>query len=279
MTTLDETPATDKVAIITGAGRARGMGRAIALRLAAAGVRTVVTDLGNTSPTDTTTRETGAELEETARLARDLGADSIAVACDSTSTTDVARTVGTAVSTFGRIDIVVNNAGTGAGAGAFAEFDEDLWNLSWNINVMGAARLIRAALPELSKNRGAVVNTTSTLGLGGSAYYGAYVVTKHGVTGLTRLLAAELGPLGVRVNAVAPGFIHTDMGQAELESIAQAHGISVSEATEGMLQSIPQRRLGAADDVADAVQWLALGASFTNGEILTVHGGATSGLT
>ncbi|MEV7692933.1 SDR family oxidoreductase [Microbacterium sp. NPDC089189] len=277
--TLDETPTTDKVAIITGAGRARGMGRAIALRFAAAGVKTVVTDLGRTSPTGAPTPETSAELEETAHLARELGADSIAVACDSTSGTDVARTVSIAMARFGRIDVLVNNAGTSAGAGAFAEFDEDLWNLSWNVNVMGAVRMIRAALPELSKNRGAVVNTTSTLGLGGSAYYGAYVVTKHGVTGLTRLLAAELGPLGVRVNAVAPGFIHTDMGQAELESIAQAHGITVDEATHGMLETIPQRRLGAADDVADAVQWLALGAAFTNGEILTVHGGAASGLT
>lgn len=129
---------------------------------------------------------------------------------------------------------------------------------------MGAARLIRAALPELSKNRGAFVNTTSALGLGGSAYYGACVLTKHGVTGLTRLLAAELGPFGVRVNAVAPGFIHTDMGQAELESIAQARGITLSEATNKRLQTIPQRRLGAADDVADAVQWPALGAAFTS---------------
>jgi NAD(P)-dependent dehydrogenase (short-subunit alcohol dehydrogenase family) len=259
------------------------MGCAIAVRLARAGADVVVTDIARPRE-DLEFENVGLgdspeALEGTARLVREQGTRSLAIPLDVTDADQAAAAVGAAVAEFGGLDVLVNNAGTGVGVGEFAAVTDAAWELSWQVNVMGPVRMCRLAAPHLGRRGGgSIVNVASTAGLAGQAGYGAYTVTKHAVVGLTRLLAAELGPRNIRVNAVAPGMIHTDMGAAELELIARTEGVGVEEATKSVVEGVPLRRLGTATDVADAVGWLAAAAGYVTGTVVPVHGGIVSGL-
>ena len=266
----------NRTALVTGAGRARGIGAATAVRLARNGLRVAVADL---VPSGEGAQEVLDGLEATCRRVQDAGGQAVAVPLDVTDVGQVDAAISTTVETFGGLDVLVNNAGTGAGVGPFTELSDEQWDLSWLVNVMGPMRLSRAALPYLRADRGTIVNVASTAGLGADAGYGAYTVTKHAVVGLTKLLAVELGPHGVRVNAVAPGMIHTDMGAAELELMAGATDSTVEDATADVVNGIPIRRLGTADDVAEAISWLAGPATYVSGAVVPVHGAAHSGLT
>lgn len=264
-----------KSALVTGAGRARGIGAAAAVRLGRAGHSVAVADLvpdGEGAPAVLD------GLEDVASRVREAGGQAIVVPLDVTDTAQIDAAISTVVDAFGGLDVLVNNAGTGVGVGPFAELSDEKWQLSWLVNVMGPVRLSRAALPHLSASRGAIVNVASTAGLGADAGYGAYTVTKHAVVGLTRLLAAELGPHGVRVNAVAPGMIHTDMGAQELELMAARTDSTIEDVTSTVLSGIPLRRLGTPEDVAEAISWLAAPATYVSGAVVPVHGAVPSGL-
>jgi 3-oxoacyl-[acyl-carrier protein] reductase len=265
-----------RTALVTGAGQARGIGAATAVHLGRSGVCVAVTDL--VPPGDRAGKVLDG-LEDTARRVRDAGGQAVVVPLDVTDLAQIEAAIDTTVSTFGGLDVLVNNAGTGLGVSPFADLSDELWQLSWSVNVMGAVRLSRAALPHLRAGRGAIVNVASTAGLGAEAGYGAYTVTKHAVVGLTRLLAAELGPQGIRVNAVAPGMIYTDLGAAELELMAARNEMSLEEATTAMVGGIPVGRMGTADEVAEAICWLAGPATYVSGAVVPVHGAASSGLT
>ena len=271
----DPTSLRDRVALVTGAGRARGIGAAAAEHLGRAGAAVVVSDL---VPTGAGADDALAGLEATAARVRAAGGRAAVAALDITDPAQIEAAVAVAASTFGGLDVVVNNAGTGAGVGEFTEVTDDRWNLSWSVNVMGPMRLSRAALPLLAERGGSIVNVASTAGLGAEAGYGAYTVTKHAVVGLTRLLAAELGPRGIRVNAVAPGMIHTDMGAAELELVAASSGSSIEDATSTVVEGIPIRRLGTPDDIAAAITWLSEPSSYVSGAVLPVIGALPVGL-
>ncbi len=145
--------------------------------------------------------------------------------------------------------------------------------------MLGTVNTIKAVLPTMrAAQSGAIVNIASTLGLAALAEYGAYVVSKHAVVGLTRLLSQELASDGIRTNAVAPGYIVTDMGLAEQEKIARATSLTSEQATAAITAEIPMGRLGAPDDVAGAVVWLAdPTSSFINGAVVPVHGGQVPG--
>jgi NAD(P)-dependent dehydrogenase (short-subunit alcohol dehydrogenase family) len=265
----------NRTALITGAGRARGIGAATAMRLGRDGLSVAVADL---VPPGDGAREVLDGLEAIARRIREAGGQAIVVPLDVTDPAQIDAAISATVDSFGGLDVLVNNAGTGLGVGPFSELSDDKWQLSWMVNVMGPMRLSRAALPHLSARGGAIVNVASTAGLGAEPGYGAYTVTKHAVVGLTRLLAVELGPSGVRVNAVAPGMIHTDMGAAELDIMAAAADSTVEDVTNTVLSGIPIRRLGTADDVAEAISWLAGPASYVSGAVVPVHGAAHAGL-
>ncbi len=264
-----------RVALVTGAGRERGIGAAAAEHLARAGASVVVSDR---VPAGAGGEEAQAGLEATVARVRAAGGRATGVALDVTDAAQIEAAVEAAVSTFGGLDVLVNNAGTGIGVGEFTELTDDRWELSWLINVMGPMRLSRAALPHLQKRGGSIVNVASTAGVAAEAGYGAYTVTKHAAVGLTRLLAAELGPRGIRVNAVAPGMIHTDLGVAELELVAASTGATVEDATRSVVESIPVRRLGTPHDVATAIAWLAQPGSYVSGAVVPVTGAAVAGL-
>jgi 3-oxoacyl-[acyl-carrier protein] reductase len=264
-----------RVALVTGAGRERGIGAAAAEHLARAGASVVVSDL---VPAGAGGAQAQAGIEATVTRVRAAGGRATGVALDVTDATQIEAAVEAAVSTFGELDVLVNNAGTGLGVGAFTDVTDDRWELSWLVNVMGPVRLSRAALPYLEQRGGSIVNVASTAGVAAQAGYGAYTVTKHAAVGLTRLLAAELGPRGIRVNAVAPGMIHTELGAAELELVAASTGASLGDATRSVVEGIPLRRLGTPDDVATAIAWLAQPGSYVSGAVVPVTGAMAAGL-
>ncbi|WP_333665811.1 SDR family NAD(P)-dependent oxidoreductase [Acinetobacter guillouiae] len=272
-----------EIALVTGAGRAAGMGRAIALRLAMLGADVIVTDIARNAP-DLDIKEVGLgmspeELEETAEQVRRLGRRSVAIPIDVTNAASVADGLAAARSLLGEVTVLVNNAGTVVGVGSFEDITDAQWELSFRVNVMGAVAMSRAVLPGMrAAGKGGIINIASTLGIAALPEYGAYVASKHAVVGLTRLLSQELAPYGIRTNAVAPGFIDTDMGKAEMVKIASAKGISVEEARKAIIDEIPLHRLGGSADVANTVAWLAgPEAAYVNGAIIPVHGGLISG--
>jgi 3-oxoacyl-[acyl-carrier protein] reductase len=284
--TTEETgkPLAGKVAIVTGAGRARGMGRAIALELAALGADVVVTDLARDRQ-ELRIKTVGIgdsteELGETEKLVQKHGVRSLAMPLDVTDPDDVSGCVRKTVEEFGRLDVLCNNAGTAVGVGPFLEIPDRSWDLSWQVNVKGMVDLCRAAIPHMREaGGGAIVNTASTAGLGAMGGYAGYCATKFAVVGLTKVLAIEFGPEGIRTNAVAPGFIFTDMGEAELKNLAEENGMSEEEMTQYVLGEIPLRRLGDPEDVARTVSWLASPASaYVNGAVVPVAGGQAPGL-
>lgn len=271
------------VALVTGAGRAHGIGRAVAQRLAESGADVAVADIARPVPAlefeGVGLGDSPADLEATAELVREAGSKSIAVAIDIANADSARDGVAAIVRELGRITILVNNAGSAIGARAFDEISTDQWATSLRVNVLGTVNMTRAVLPAMkSAGHGSIINVASTLGIAALAGYGSYVVSKHAIVGLTRLLAQEFGTHGIRVNAVAPGYIDTDMGRAEQAKIAASMAVSSEAALAAIIDEIPVGRMGTPRDVAEAIAWLADPASsFINGAIVPVHGGQIPG--
>jgi len=199
-----------KVALITGA--ARGQGRSHAVRLAEDGADIVAVDIVASIPTACYPPPLPADLQLTAKLAEGEGARVLAVEADVRDQAALDETVARALAAFGRIDIVVANAGTFSHAPAW-ELSDDQWQDVVDVNLTGVWRTIKACVPSMIAlgRGGAVVLTSSVTGLHGYANIASYAAAKHGVNGLMRTLANELGPHGIRVNSVCPGLINTDM--------------------------------------------------------------------
>lgn len=238
-----------KVAIVTGASR--GIGRSIALALAAGGARIVAVDL---------------DLNGTEAMAAEIkaaGGEAIAVQGNVTVSADVERIFEAAVETFGRADILVNNAGITKDALLLRMKDEE-WDAVLNVNLKGAFLCSRAAAKVMSKQRyGRIINIASVVGQMGNSGQANYCASKAGLMGLTKSNARELARRNVTVNAVAPGFIATDMTDALPEKVKQE-----------LLAQIPLERLGSADDIANAVLFLASEQSgYITGQVIGVNGG------
>jgi 3-oxoacyl-[acyl-carrier protein] reductase len=239
-----------QVALVTGASR--GIGRATALELAQAGYAVCVNYYQN-----------GALAQALVEQLRGQGREAVAMGADVADRAAVAAMVRETERTLGPVSLLVNNAGI-SHQGLFQDVDDALWDRIFAVNITGARNVIRAVLPGmLSEKRGCIVNVSSMWGLRGASCEVAYACAKAGVVGLTRSLALELAPSHIRVNAVAPGCIETDMVRAlDAETVRQ------------LIDETPLGRLGQPEDVAHAVAFLASEkAGFITGQILTVDGG------
>ena len=240
-----------QVAIVTGAGR--GLGRAIAEVLAGAGAKIACVDVN----TET--------LAETVGAITDAGGMADTYACDVTDSRRVTEVVGQVAEKHGGLHILVNNAWI-TRDGMIMRMKDDQWDSVLYINLRGTFLFIRAAAkPMMKGRRGRIINIASVSGLIGNAGQANYSASKAGVIGLTRTVAMELAGRNITVNAVAPGFIATDMTAKLGEEIV-----------EGVKKRIPLGRLGEPLDIADAVLFLASDAAgFITGQVLTIDGGLT----
>ena len=270
-----------RVALVTGAGRAGGMGEATARRLAEAGADVVVTDLGRDRPELRQDETHGlgddrAVLESLAAELRDrYGVKSFAARLDVTDQAQAEAVVQRTVDELGTLDILFNNAGATTGVGRFVDQTEEQWNLSWQVNVMGSRRMALLALrPMIEAGRGVIINNVSIGGLVSDPGYGAYNVTKFGLVAMTKLIAKEHGPDGIRCVGVCPGPIDTQMAVANRRLVAGLAGVSDDEASEILVSEVPLGRWGTADEVAQLVAFLASpAASYINGALIPIDGG------
>jgi 3-oxoacyl-[acyl-carrier protein] reductase len=239
----------DKVAVVTGASR--GIGRSISLALAAGGARVVAFDLDL------------GETEKVAEEIRALGVDALAVQGNVTLAADAERMIEAAVEKFGRVDILVNNAGI-TRDGLLLRMKDEEWDAVLNVNLKGAFLCSRAAAKVMMKQRyGRIINIASVVGQMGNAGQANYCASKAGLMGLTKSNARELAKRNVTVNAVAPGFIATAMTDALPEKTRQE-----------LAAQIPLERLGTAEDIANAVLFLAAEPSgYITGQVIGVNGG------
>lgn len=273
-------PLESKIAIVTGASAPKGIGRAIAMRLAADGATIVVADINGAMDVDG---------KETARLdllnglvaeIEALSGKALAVKMDVTSAEDIKSCIDTVISTLGRLDILVNNAGSLVGSDNFLSTTPDHWRSSFEVNILGPMMLSQAAIHEMRKiGGGRIINIGSTGSLGAEPGFGAYTAMKHGLVGLTKTLAAEFGPDGILCNTVCPGYIATDMHAAANVRLAQENNISIEEMKQRRYENVAVRDAGLPIDVANAVAYLAgPQANYVTGINLPVTGGVPFGI-
>ena len=264
----------DCVAIVTGAAHQQGIGFATCLMLAEAGAKVVLTDLPG---------KDGSAPELDARAAEIIaaGGDAMAVAVDVTDRQQIAVCVSVVHEHYGRIDSLFNNAGSPIGVGPFLEMTDQQWDMSYQVNLKGTVNFCQAVLPVMiAQGGGAIVNNASVAGLGAVPQMAAYTATKFGVVGLTKALAAEFGPQGVRVNAVCPGMVWTQMGQAEVAG-EQHPGESFEAAKQRLVHAdlVPLERWASPEEIGKAVVFLSSdSANYISGVALPVAGGMAPGL-
>lgn len=238
----------ERLALVTGGSR--GIGKACALQLAKEGYDVVINYAGN----EEAANKTVSELKE-------LGVEAEAYKFDISDNVATTEAINKIIEKYGRIDVLVNNAGI-TRDGLFMRMNKDNWDAVINTNLTGAYNVTQPVIKVMMKQRsGAIVNMASIVGVYGNAGQANYAAAKAGLIGFTKSLAKELASRNIRVNAVAPGFIQTDMTK-DLDS-------------EKIAEHIPLKRLGTADDIAQAVKFLATGSTYITGQVLQVDGGLT----
>lgn len=269
-----------KVALVTGAGRQRGIGRAAALRLAADGADVVVSALRRDPSTlPEHEREVGWRgAESVADEIRAMGRRALALDCDVTKPDQVETMIDRVIAEFGRLDAVVNNAGVpgGAGSAPIVDLDDELWHHTIDVNLNGVYYVSKhAARAMLARNEGgAIVNLASLAARFGIANYGGYSASKFAVIGLTQQMAQELASANIRVNAVCPGVTETDMMLGTYARQASMAGIEVGRVQAGTRKGIPMKRPGTVEDQAAAIAFLCgPDAAFITGQSINVDGG------
>jgi NAD(P)-dependent dehydrogenase (short-subunit alcohol dehydrogenase family) len=250
-----------QVSIVTGA--AGGIGRAIALAMAEAGARVLVSDVRP---------EEGAE---SVKLIQSTGGEAYFVACDVSNPDQVSHLIQATLEHFGQLDVLVNNAGISGGSSLAHELELEIWDRVMAVNLRGPFLCAKYAIPHLMAG-GTIVNVASTYGLIGAPLAAAYCASKAGVINLTRQLAVDYGTRGIRVNAICPGYVDTDMGghRANLPADQSAAANARREANAALQ---PIGRQAQALEIARVAVFLASQeSSFMTGSIVTVDGGCTA---
>ena len=241
---------TGKTALVTGA--ARGIGKAVALKLAAEGANIAFTDL--------VIDDNGKATEEEIRA---LGVKAKGYASNAASFSETEQIVKAVKDDFGSIDILVNNAGI-TKDGLMLRMTEEQWDAVINVNLKSAFNFIHAVVPVMMRQRGgSIINMSSVVGVHGNAGQSNYAASKAGMIALAKSVAQEMGPKGIRANAIAPGFIDTAMTQALPD-----------ETRKQWIGNIPMRRGGAVEDIANCALFLASDlSSYVSGQVIQVDGG------
>jgi meso-butanediol dehydrogenase/(S,S)-butanediol dehydrogenase/diacetyl reductase len=267
-----------KVALCTGSGRPGGLVEAILARLAREGCRVVVSDLGRVPDgLDSANLASSADAEHVSEGLRSAGAEVLTVPLDVRDEAQVEAAVARTVEVFGRLDILVNNAGIGFLMEPLLEMSREHWQTVLDVNLMGAFLCTKHAARQMIRQGqgGRIVNVASQAAKSGHAHMAAYTASKHGMVGLTRSAAIELGPYAITVNAVCPNHVTTGLGSAQNEYFAKLRGFaSVEDYLADMRRRIPLRRTGLPGDTAEAVAFLCSdAAAYVTGEAMNVSGG------
>ncbi|MCA9816999.1 MAG: 3-oxoacyl-[acyl-carrier-protein] reductase [Candidatus Obscuribacterales bacterium] len=238
----------DQVALVTGSGR--GIGRSIAESLMAAGAKVVISDIN-----EETCKKTASELKE-------MGGETLSVVCDVTNSESIEKMVEKIMSEWGRIDVLVNNAGI-TRDNLYMRMSEQDWQAVIDTNLSSAFKVTKPVIKVMSKQRsGRIINIASTTGVHGNFGQVNYAAAKAGLIGFTKTVALEYASRNITSNAVAPGFIDTDMTRALGE-----------ENVNKILERIPLKRMGCPEDIANAVLFFAGPGSYVTGQVLEVNGG------
>lgn len=259
----DTTALAGRTAIVTGAGRKTGMGRAIALAMAAAGAAVVVSDIG----------DGGKSVAEEIIAS---GGQATSIACDVSDPEQVEALVAGAVAAFGHLDVLVNNAGLGSDKMRTHELDIETWDRVMAVNLRGPFLCARAALPYLLDGGGSIVNISSAYGVVGAPLAPAYCASKAGLVNFTRQLAVDYSRDGVRANCILPGWVETDMGDTRAKMSPEDAAAAFARREEGAALA-PIGRQAQPDEIAPMAVLLASDASsFVTGAIIAVDGGCTT---
>jgi len=267
-----------KTAIITGSGRKGGIGEAIAILLAKRGCQVVISDIGTAVGKNFSKTHVGttSEMKSIVKSIKDAKGSAIAIPCDVRKSKEVNEMVTKTVKKFGSLDILINNAGVGYIMEAFEEFKESSWDAVLDVNLKGAFLCSQAAAVQMIKQGkgGSIINIASQAAKSGFPFAAAYTASKHGMIGLTRSNAVELGQYKVRVNAVCPNHITTGLGHWQNKFFSDKLGLEYDDYLQSIKDKNPLGRTGQVGDIAKAVAFLASDeASYITGEAMNVSGG------
>ncbi len=266
-----------KTVVITGSGRHQGIGEAIALTFASLKWNVIISDIGKPKGTEFAEEHIGtlSEMDEIVAECKKRGGKAIGIVCDVRKATDCENLIKKTVKKFGKIDILINNAGIGYLMEPFTEFKEESWDAVLGVNLKGAFLCSKYAAIEMKKTGGgSIINIASQAAKSGFPFAAAYTASKHGLIGLTRSNAVELGEFGIRVNAVCPNHITTGLGHWQNKFFSEKFGLDYETYLKGIADRNPLRRTGQVDDIAKACLFLASDqASYITGEAMNVSGG------
>jgi 3-oxoacyl-[acyl-carrier protein] reductase len=266
-----------KTALVTGAGKRTGIGYAIARKLAESKANVVIADLGNNigpeSDVKTGTQDEMVEIAD--ELKNEFNVETLAVNLDVTDSGSVSKMADAIKEKFDNIHILCNNAGASFGVpSATHTYEENAWMRTIDVNLHGVFRVTKEVVPMMTGGGGSIINTASRAGKVPALFNGAYAAAKAGVIMMTKVMASELAGMNIRVNAICPGQIMTDLEKWRFGLEAQFFGTTPEEQEEAMCKTIPLGRIGTTEEVGNLVAFLASDASsYCTGQAINITGG------